>query len=57
MSTYIFLPCATLKSRHSAYDATYVALAEQLGGELLTADAALVRAVRTHLELPVVDAS
>jgi predicted nucleic acid-binding protein len=38
-----------LRSNFSAYDAAYVALAEQLGGELLTADKALAKAVRTHL--------
>jgi predicted nucleic acid-binding protein len=46
-----------LRENFSACDATYVALAEQLKGELLTADAALARAVRTHLDLPVLDAS
>lgn len=38
----------TLRDNFSAYDATYVALAEQLGGELLTADEGLARAVRMH---------
>jgi predicted nucleic acid-binding protein len=38
-----------LRSNFSAYDATYVALAERLKGELLTADAGLARAVRTQL--------
>jgi predicted nucleic acid-binding protein len=38
-----------LRSNFSAYDAAYVALAEQLGGELLTADDALAKAVRNHL--------
>jgi predicted nucleic acid-binding protein len=46
-----------LRENFSAYHASYVALAEQLDASLLTADAALVRAVRTHLRLPVVDAS
>jgi predicted nucleic acid-binding protein len=32
----------------SVYDATYVALAEQLGAALLTADQGLTRAVRSH---------
>jgi predicted nucleic acid-binding protein len=46
-----------LRENFSAYDASYVALADQLDALLLTADAALVRAVRTHPRLPVVDAS
>ena len=46
-----------LRQNFSASDATYVSLAEQLKGELFTADAALARAVRTHLDLPVHDAS
>lgn len=33
-----------LRENFSAYDATYVALAERLGASLLTADAALARA-------------
>ncbi len=40
-----------LRSNFSAYDATYVALAEQLKGELLTADDGLTRAVRSQLPL------
>jgi predicted nucleic acid-binding protein len=40
-----------LRSNFSAYDAAYVALAEQLKGELLTADEALARAVRSQLAL------
>jgi predicted nucleic acid-binding protein len=42
-----------LRSNFSAYDATYVALAEGLGAELLTADDALARAARTHTVLTV----
>jgi len=38
-----------LRANFSAYDAAYVALAEQLRGELLTADDALAKAVRTQL--------
>jgi predicted nucleic acid-binding protein len=38
-----------LRSNFSAYDAAYVALAEQLKGELLTADDALAKAVRAQL--------
>jgi predicted nucleic acid-binding protein len=37
-----------LHANFSAYDACYVALAELLGAELLTADERLSRAVRTH---------
>jgi predicted nucleic acid-binding protein len=37
-----------LRMNFSAYDATYVALAEQLGAILLTADRALMRAARSH---------
>jgi len=40
-----------LRSNFSAYDAAYVALAEQLKGELLTADDGLARAVRSQLPL------
>jgi predicted nucleic acid-binding protein len=37
-----------LRSNFSAYDATYIALAEQLKAEVLTADARLARSVRAH---------
>jgi predicted nucleic acid-binding protein len=37
-----------LRSNFSAHDATYVALAERLNAELLTADDALGRAARSH---------
>jgi len=40
-----------LRSNFSAYHAAYVALAEQLRGELLTADDGLARAIRTQLPL------
>jgi predicted nucleic acid-binding protein len=40
-----------LRSNFSAYDACYVALAELLGAEILTADERLTRAVRTHTGL------
>ncbi len=43
-----------LRSNFSAYDAAYVALAEQLKGELLTADDSLARAVRSQLRLQLV---
>ena len=37
-----------LRSNFNAYDACYVALAEVLGAELLTADERLIRAVRAN---------
>jgi predicted nucleic acid-binding protein len=40
-----------LRSNFSAYDAAYVALAEELKGELLTADEALARAIRSQLSV------
>ena len=40
-----------LRSNFSAYDAAYVALAEQLSGELVTADDGLATAVRSQLPL------
>ncbi len=42
-----------LRSNFSAYDACYVALAEHLGAELLTADEPLARAVRIHTTVAV----
>jgi predicted nucleic acid-binding protein len=42
-----------LATNFSVYDATYVALAEQLDAGLLTADVALARATRTHTRLAV----
>jgi predicted nucleic acid-binding protein len=42
-----------LRHNFSAYDATYVALAEQLDAELLTADQRLARAVRAHTNVQV----
>ena len=38
-----------LRDNFSAYDATYVALAESLQAELLTCDEPLARAVHRHL--------
>lgn len=43
-----------LRSNFSAYDACYVALAEILGADLLTADERLSRAVQTHTAVVVV---
>ena len=40
-----------LRENFSAYDATYVALAERLEAELLTADRRLARAAGTHTNL------
>lgn len=42
-----------LRLNFSAYDATYVALAERLGANLLTGDRRLSRAVGTHTDLAV----
>lgn len=42
-----------LRSNFSAYDATYVALAELLGVGLLTADDRLATSVRLHLNIEV----
>jgi len=42
-----------LRQNFSAYDATYVALAESLGGALLTSDRRLAGAVRTFTQLAV----
>ena len=42
-----------LRANFSAYDATYVALAEHLGAELLTADERLARAVQAHTKIAV----
>lgn len=43
-----------LRENFSAYDATYVALAERLKGRLLTGDQRLARVVRIHTALEVV---
>jgi predicted nucleic acid-binding protein len=40
-----------LRAIFSAYDGTYVALAEQLSARLLTADEPLLRAVETHTRI------
>ena len=43
-----------LRDNFSAYDAMYVALAQELGATLVTADRRLATAVRRHLGLDVV---
>ena len=43
-----------LRANFSAYDATYIALAEGVYGELLTADDRLARAVEAHTDVPLV---
>ena len=42
-----------LRANFTAYDATYVALSEQLGAELLTTDEPLARAVRAHTPIAI----
>lgn len=44
-----------LAGNFSAYDATYVALAERLGAGLLTADERLTAAVRVHTRVPILN--
>lgn len=44
-----------LRSNFSAYDATYVSLAESLGAELLTADQPLARSVKNLLKVKVLN--
>ena len=46
----------SLRHNFSAYDASYVALAELLDAEIVTADAALAQAIRTHSRLRVLSA-
>lgn len=43
-----------LRDDFSAYDATYVALAELLGSHLLMADRPLARSVDTHIGIPLI---
>ena len=42
-----------LRDNFSAYDATYVVLAERLGGSLLTGDRRLARGVRSHTQVSI----
>lgn len=43
----------SLRANFSPYDAAYVALAERLGGALLTGDQRLARAVSVHTQLTI----
>ncbi len=45
----------SLRNNFSAYDATYVALAEVIGAPLHTADQRFARAVREHTQVEVVE--
>jgi len=46
-----------LRQNFSAYDATYVALAERIGASLITGDGPLAAAVRAHVgaSVPILD--
>lgn len=46
-----------LRENFSSYDATYIALAESVGGALVTTDGRFARAIRAHLALDLIDAS
>ena len=46
----------SLRHNFSAYDASYVALAELLDAEIVTADAPLAQAIRAHSKLRVLSA-
>lgn len=50
---YLLAQILALRDNFSAYDATYVALAERLGASLLTADESLSRAARSHSNLEI----
>lgn len=52
--TALLVRMLAMRENFSAYDAAYVALAERLHGELLTADDRMARAVRSHAAVPVV---
>jgi predicted nucleic acid-binding protein len=49
---FLMVRMLELRDNFSAYDATYVALAELLGGHFLTADGPLARSVNAHLQVP-----
>lgn len=51
--TYLLNRVLGMRRNFSAYDASYVALAEGLEAPLLTADDRLARAVRAHLDVEV----
>ncbi len=55
--TGLLVRSLALRGNFTAYDAMYVALAERLGAELLSADAALVRAARRQTALDVISAA
>jgi predicted nucleic acid-binding protein len=55
--TGLMVRALALRGNFTAYDAVYVALAERLGAELLSADAGLVRAARRHTDLGVISAA
>ena len=42
-----------LRANFTAYDATYVALAERLEASFVTADGRLARAIAAHLDVPI----
>jgi predicted nucleic acid-binding protein len=42
-----------LRENFTAYDATYVALSERLGGSFLTGDQRLARAARSYTQVPI----
>ena len=46
----------SLRHNFSAYDASYVALAELLDAEMVTGDAPLAQTIRTHSKLRVLSA-
>ena len=43
-----------LRANFNAYDATYVALSQQLGAEFLTTDEPLAHALRAHTPIPII---